>query len=78
MTNESVDHTCDYNAVSKAAAAAGLCKPMASFDLHYDDAGLPKVEDCLKNQFVNYMLTPEVAIMNNPKRYISSQKLVRN
>lgn len=50
---------CGDTLVGKILRFAGVCKQLNEYVKSVDENGLPIIEECLKNSFVSYYLTPE-------------------
>lgn len=50
---------CEDTLVGKFLKLVGVCKTMDEYIQNYDENGLPVIEECLKNAFVKYYITPE-------------------
>ena len=59
-TNElEYDNKCDANLVTQFLGLVGACKTLKDFNFNYDENGLPEIEDCKKNSFIQYHFLAE-------------------
>ncbi len=52
-------HTCNPGILPYLFPFLNLCKSIKDYGFRYDQDGNPLIEDCQKNQFVNYYFSPE-------------------
>ena len=58
---ETIDHSCPWTVIGTAFRLAGKCQPLSSYNLRYDENGLPLVSDCHNVNFIDLYTAPEVA-----------------
>jgi endoglycosylceramidase len=56
-----VSSSCNYGIASSILSKVMGCTTMKSFDLDYEEDGIPTVDSCLKHPFLGYYSTAEVA-----------------
>ena len=62
LNMSTVNHTCPPlidELAKKYLSSFGVCNSINDYDLRKDDQGFPLIEDCQKNNFMNYYLTTE-------------------
>jgi len=58
---DDIDHSCPWSVVGTMFRLAGKCIPIVDYPLRYDENGLPLVEDCHKQNFMDLYTAPEVS-----------------